>query len=78
MPPSSARKPVPRAATAALLAVLALLAACLSAVAAAAPAAAAGLTQVSSFGSNPGNLAMYEYAPANLPAGAPVVVALHG
>ncbi|MYS18947.1 esterase, PHB depolymerase family, partial [Streptomyces sp. DvalAA-14] len=26
----------------------------------------------------PGNLAMYEYAPANLPAGAPVVVALHG
>jgi poly(hydroxyalkanoate) depolymerase family esterase len=78
MPPSSPRKPVPRAATAALLGVLALLAACLSAVAAAVPATAAGLTQVSSFGSNPGNLAMYEYAPANLPAGAPVVVALHG
>ncbi|MFI6558986.1 PHB depolymerase family esterase [Streptomyces sp. NPDC050534] len=42
-------------------------------------AAAAGtLQQVTSFGSNPGNLAMYEYAPSNLPAGAPLVVALHG
>ncbi|WBO68669.1 extracellular catalytic domain type 1 short-chain-length polyhydroxyalkanoate depolymerase [Streptomyces camelliae] len=44
------------------------------------PAAAASGTfqQVTSFGSNPGNLAMYEYAPANLPADAPLVVALHG
>jgi poly(hydroxyalkanoate) depolymerase family esterase len=58
--------------------VLALVAACLGAVASAEPAAAAGLTQVTSFGSNPGGLAMYEYAPAGLPAGAPVVVALHG
>lgn len=41
-------------------------------------ASAAGLTQVSSFGNNPGNLAMYEYAPAGLASGAPVVVALHG
>ncbi|MEU0967243.1 PHB depolymerase family esterase [Streptomyces sp. NPDC005917] len=42
-------------------------------------AAAAGtLQQVTSFGSNPGNLAMYEYAPSNLPADAPLVVALHG
>nr|BFD80735.1 PHB depolymerase family esterase [Streptomyces sp. Xyl84] len=42
-------------------------------------AAAAGtLQQVTSFGSNPGNLAMYEYAPAGLPANAPLVVALHG
>ncbi|MFJ5033904.1 PHB depolymerase family esterase [Streptomyces sp. NPDC088560] len=42
-------------------------------------AAAAGtLQQVTDFGSNPGNLAMYEYAPANLPANAPLVVALHG
>ncbi len=49
-------------------------------VAAAPPAAAASgtLTQVTSFGSNPGNLAMYEYAPANLPSGAPLVVAMHG
>ncbi|MFB8181013.1 PHB depolymerase family esterase [Streptomyces sp. NPDC055966] len=42
-------------------------------------AAAAGtLQQVTDFGSNPGNLAMYEYAPANLPTNAPLVVALHG
>ncbi|MFC4035659.1 PHB depolymerase family esterase [Streptomyces polygonati] len=70
--------PPRRAAGAAVLGVLALLAACLTAFATAAPAGAAGLTQVTSFGSNPGNLAMYEYAPANLPSGAPVVVALHG
>jgi poly(hydroxyalkanoate) depolymerase family esterase len=37
-----------------------------------------GLTQVTNFGSNPGNLAMYTYLPAGLPAGAPLVVALHG
>ncbi|MEU3463494.1 PHB depolymerase family esterase [Streptomyces sp. NPDC006733] len=44
------------------------------------PAAAAGGTyqQVTGFGSNPGNLTMYQYTPANLPAGAPLVVALHG
>jgi poly(hydroxyalkanoate) depolymerase family esterase len=44
----------------------------------ASPAAAAGLTQVTGFGSNPGNLAMYTYAPASLPTDAPLVVALHG
>ncbi len=38
----------------------------------------AAITAVSSFGSNPGNLAMYEYVPANMPANAPVVVAMHG
>jgi poly(hydroxyalkanoate) depolymerase family esterase len=42
------------------------------------PAAAAGLTQVAGFGSNPGNLAMYEYVPAALPASPAVVVAMHG
>ncbi|MGW5420025.1 extracellular catalytic domain type 1 short-chain-length polyhydroxyalkanoate depolymerase [Streptomyces sp. NPDC003943] len=41
-------------------------------------ASAAGLTQVTAFGSNPGNLSMYAYAPDALPAGAPLVVALHG
>ncbi|MFJ9824830.1 PHB depolymerase family esterase [Streptomyces sp. NPDC101160] len=41
-------------------------------------ASAAGLTQVTAFGSNPGNLSMYTYAPDALPAGAPLVVALHG
>jgi feruloyl esterase len=43
-----------------------------------APAAAAGFSQVTSFGSNPGNLAMYEYVPAALPAAPAVVVAMHG
>ncbi|SCG38694.1 extracellular catalytic domain type 1 short-chain-length polyhydroxyalkanoate depolymerase [Micromonospora halophytica] len=47
-------------------------------VAVAAPAQAATLTQVTGFGSNPGNLAMYAYRPDGLPAGAPAVVLLHG
>jgi poly(hydroxyalkanoate) depolymerase family esterase len=44
------------------------------------PAAAAAptLTQVTGFGSNPGSLNMYSYLPANLPANAPLVLALHG
>lgn len=37
-----------------------------------------GLTQVKDFGSNPGNLDMWQYTPANLKPGAPLVVALHG
>jgi poly(hydroxyalkanoate) depolymerase family esterase len=41
-------------------------------------ASAAGLTQVTGFGTNPGNLSMYTYAPDTLPSGAPLVVALHG
>ncbi|MFI6241470.1 PHB depolymerase family esterase [Micromonospora sp. NPDC050795] len=48
------------------------------AVAVAAPAQAATLTQVTGFGSNPGNLAMYAYRPDNLPANSPAVVLLHG
>ncbi|GAB3941954.1 PHB depolymerase family esterase [Micromonospora vulcania] len=44
----------------------------------AAPAQAATLTQVTGFGSNPGNLAMYAYRPDGLPANAPAVVLLHG
>ncbi|WP_309140729.1 PHB depolymerase family esterase [Micromonospora sp. M51] len=47
-------------------------------VAIAAPAQAATLTQVTGFGSNPGNLAMYAYRPDNLPANSPAVVLLHG
>lgn len=43
-----------------------------------APAQAASLQQVTGFGSNPGNLQMYQYVPDNLPSGAPLVVALHG
>jgi len=40
--------------------------------------AAVTLTQVDSFGSNPGALRMFKYVPADLPTGAPLVVALHG
>ena len=36
------------------------------------------LVQVTGFGTNPGNLKMWKYAPANVPANAPLVVALHG
>ncbi|MFT3691830.1 MAG: PHB depolymerase family esterase [Kofleriaceae bacterium] len=42
------------------------------------PIVFATLTQVTSFGSNPGALAMYEYVPANLPNNSPLVVVLHG
>ncbi|MFL5753839.1 MAG: PHB depolymerase family esterase [Bacteroidia bacterium] len=37
-----------------------------------------GWNTVSSFGSNPGNLNMYSYAPATLPVNAPLVVMMHG
>jgi feruloyl esterase len=36
------------------------------------------LTQVTSFGSNPGNLLMYKHVPSSMPANAPLVVAMHG
>lgn len=36
------------------------------------------LTEVSGFGGNPGQLRMLEFIPDGLPAGAPLVVALHG
>ena len=39
---------------------------------------AAALAAVTSFGSNPGALDMYEYVPAGLPSGRPLVVVLHG
>lgn len=42
------------------------------------PADAATLRQITGFGSNPGNLQMFTYAPAGLPSGRPVVVAMHG
>ncbi|GAB1508247.1 extracellular catalytic domain type 1 short-chain-length polyhydroxyalkanoate depolymerase [Actinophytocola sp. KF-1] len=56
---------------------MALVAALLFTFVGATPAAAA-VEPVPSFGSNPGNLKMYRYVPANLPTGRPVVVALHG
>jgi poly(hydroxyalkanoate) depolymerase family esterase len=36
------------------------------------------LTQVTSFGSNPGALQMFTFVPSGLPSGAPLVVVLHG
>ncbi|MEU0601810.1 PHB depolymerase family esterase [Streptomyces sp. NPDC006393] len=64
----------------ALAAALGAFAAGLTALTPLAPTAAAAgtLQQVTDFGSNPGHLAMYEYAPTDLPANAPLVVALHG
>jgi feruloyl esterase len=41
-------------------------------------ASAGTLQQVTSFGTNPGNLLMFRYVPTSLPAGAPLVVVLHG
>lgn len=38
----------------------------------------AAQTEVTGFGSNPGNLRMFKHVPAGLPANAPLVVALHG
>lgn len=40
--------------------------------------AQSGWQLVNSFGSNPGNLNMYSYAPANMPTNAALVVAMHG
>ncbi len=58
------------------LATLAILAILLSS--ALAHAAPGSMTTVSSFGSNPGALAMYEYIPANLGTNRPLVVVMHG
>ncbi|WP_051295929.1 extracellular catalytic domain type 1 short-chain-length polyhydroxyalkanoate depolymerase [Eisenibacter elegans] len=38
----------------------------------------AQLVTVNNFGSNPGNLTMFRYSPAGVPANAPLVVVLHG
>ncbi|MBI1890354.1 MAG: PHB depolymerase family esterase [Burkholderiales bacterium] len=43
-----------------------------------ASSSAFALSQVTSFGSNPGNLQMFKHVPASMPANAPLVVALHG
>jgi len=39
---------------------------------------ALALSEVTGFGSNPGNLRMFKHVPTGLPANAPLVVALHG
>ena len=61
-----------------LLALGTALAAAVAAVVFAAPAQAATLTEVTGFGSNPGNLQMFEYIPTGLAANRPLVVLLHG
>ncbi|MFD5078462.1 alpha/beta hydrolase family esterase [Streptomyces sp. NPDC058371] len=61
-----------------LLLPVALLAALLSVFLPPGKASAASLQEVTGFGSNPGALKMFRYLPAGLPAGRPVVVALHG
>jgi poly(hydroxyalkanoate) depolymerase family esterase len=66
------------AAFAAALVTLAASALTLAPTAAQPAHAASSLTQVTGFGANPGNLAMYSYVPQGLPQGAPLVVALHG
>ncbi len=67
--------------------VLAACIGCLVSLALSTPCAAMGgrpqegpgqLSRIDGFGSNPGNLTMYRYTPPGLPAGAPLVVALHG
>ena len=55
-----------------------LLAAIILVLATPAAVAAPELARVDDFGNNPGSLGMYEYVPAGLKAGAPLVVALHG
>ena len=42
------------------------------------PAYAASLTEVTSFGDNPGRMRMHVYVPDNRPARPAVVVAMHG
>jgi len=77
--PPLLRRLLRRVASVAVCGLLPLLAA-YPVPAAAAPAApaAAGLQQVTGFGPNPGNLQMFAYTPDSVPAGAPLVVALHG
>lgn len=57
---------------------IAKTAAALAFGAAIAHAPARASTEVTGFGSNPGNLRMFKYVPPGLPADAPLVVALHG
>jgi poly(hydroxyalkanoate) depolymerase family esterase len=51
---------------------------CAAVLAATTATAEAAMTPVTDFGSNPGALDMFEYVPANLPSGRPLVIVLHG
>lgn len=76
-PPASRPLPATVLSLTATLATVAVMVAALL-IALAPRASAATLTPVPSFGTNPGNLAMYSYVPDGLPADAPLVVLLHG
>lgn len=60
------------------LVVLTLAVGCVAPDDTAETAQAVTLTQVTSFGTNPGALRMFTYVPASLPSGRPLVVAMHG
>ncbi|MFC8131189.1 alpha/beta hydrolase family esterase [Streptomyces sp. NPDC057302] len=80
-PSHRSRDPLPRPVTVPRLLTVALLLAlsALSPGLAPAPAhAASGTREVTDFGPNPGNLRMFRHVPDGLPAGRPLVVALHG
>ena len=61
-----------------LWAVVAALAVVLGTAPAARGATADGIVEVPEFGENPGNLRMLRAVPDGLPAGSPIVVAMHG
>ncbi|MDG9721067.1 PHB depolymerase family esterase [Streptomyces sp. DH24] len=67
-----------RAATSPRLLLATVLVALLTALLTPTTARAASLQEVTGFGTNPGALRMFRYVPDGLPAGRPVVVALHG
>lgn len=73
------KSPTMRAATA-VGTVLAVLVALVYVLTNATPALAntSTLTQISSFGSNPGSLQMFDYVPTSASSDAPLVVAMHG
>ncbi|WP_219339665.1 extracellular catalytic domain type 1 short-chain-length polyhydroxyalkanoate depolymerase [Luteimonas salinisoli] len=71
-------EPIPLRARAAPALLRHALACLLFACAAVAAPFAFAQAEVTGFGSNPGNLRMFKHVPAGLPAGAPLVVALHG
>jgi poly(hydroxyalkanoate) depolymerase family esterase len=77
MPRKSKKRSVTDVLVALLMAISPLIAALVLTGASATTASAASLTEVTNFGSNPGNLRMYVYKPDSAPARPAVVVAVH-
>ncbi|MFI8321720.1 PHB depolymerase family esterase [Streptomyces sp. NPDC085529] len=77
MPRTSKKRSVRDVLVALLMGIVPLVAALGLTGASAGPASAASLTEVTGFGTNPGNLRMYVYKPDSAPARAPVLVAVH-